>query len=358
MAPNKLRKKLQPDFERMRKVLLRKGIPDRVPFAEYYVDQQAAAQLLGEKCAEENNESRGQMELFWLQRIRFYQAFGMDFVFVPAIWQAPKQRLSIEATDNLLGKRAWVSENKGPITNEEEFAEYPWPRPEDVNYRPLEFVSRSLPDGMKIISNTDGPFETVRELMGFETFAFAILEKPDFVKSLFDRVGTMLLDIHRHIVEIENIGAVHIGDDMCYKQGPMISPELLRKHVFPWHKKIADNAHARGIPFTLHSDGNNDRIMDDLISFVGIDGKHAFEDAAQPVEEVKRKYGDRVSLIGGMDLDFLCRSDENIFRQRVRSMIETCGSGGGYAFGTGTGLTTYTPLERYALMFNEALDVI
>ncbi|NQT02251.1 MAG: hypothetical protein HQ580_09520 [Planctomycetes bacterium] len=194
--------------------------------------------------------------------------------------------------------------------------------------------------------------------MGFETFAIAIMERPEFVAELFECSGKLLLNIHRHIVEMENIGVVHMGDDMCYKQGPMISPAMLRKYVFPWHKQIVDNAHAKGLPFTFHSDGNNDIIMNDLISYAGIDGKHAFEDAAQPVEEVKRKYGDRVSLIGGMDLDFLCRADENALRKRVRSMIETCGAGGGYAFGTGTGLTTYTPLDKYLFMLNEALEVV
>ena len=73
------------------------------------------------------------------------------------------------------------------------------------------------------------------------------------------------LNMHQNIVEIENIGAVHIGDDLSYNQGPMISPAMLRKYVFPWHKHIADNAHAKGLPFTFHSDGNNDIIMNDLI---------------------------------------------------------------------------------------------
>ena len=159
------------------------------------------------------------------------------------------------------------------------------------------------------------------------------------------------------MVEIENVGAVHMGDDLCYKQGPMISPTLLRRYVFPWHKRIVENAHAGQLPFTFHSDGNNDEIMDDLISYVSIDAKHAFEDVAQPVEEVKRKYGNRLALIGGMDLDFLCRADEDALRKRVRSMIEICGAGGGYAFGTGNSLSRYIPLDKYVFMLNEALEV-
>lgn len=338
---------------------MRDGMPDRVPLAEYYTDYEAIVKLLGEKSVPESRfNKREQQEHICRQNIKFYETFGMDFVRASIGWQAPKNYSRIEATDSLLGKRTWVSEQDGPIACHEDLERYPWNMAGNVDYHMLEFISKNLPDGMKIICDTDGPFETVRELMGFEKFAVAIIENPDLVAELFNRVGNILLTIHRNIVAMDNIGAVHMGDDMCYKQGPMISPAMLRKYVFPWHKKIVENAHAKDLPFTLHSDGNNDIIMDDLISYVGIDGKHAFEDAAQPVEEVKRKYGNRVSLIGGMDVDFFCRSDENTLRKRVRTMIETCGAGGGYAFGMGSCLATFMPLDKYVMMLNEALDVI
>jgi uroporphyrinogen decarboxylase len=47
--------------------------------------------------------------------------------------------------------------------------------------------------------------------------------------------------------------------------------------------------------------------MEDLIEDVGIDGKQSYEDAIIPVTEAYRQYADRISILGGIDVDFLCR---------------------------------------------------
>ena len=75
--------------------------------------------------------------------------------------------------------------------------------------------------------------------------------------------------------------------------------------------------------------------MDDLIDDVRIDGKHSFEDQIVPPQEAKSRWGDRISILGGIDMDFLCRQDEGAIRQRTRETLEACQPGGGYCLGTG-----------------------
>ena len=47
--------------------------------------------------------------------------------------------------------------------------------------------------------------------------------------------------------------------------------------------------------------------MDDIID-AGVDAKHSFEDQIMPVTEVKRRWGKRISILGGIDVDFLCHA--------------------------------------------------
>lgn len=54
--------------------------------------------------------------------------------------------------------------------------------------------------------------------------------------------------------------------------------------------------------------------MEDLIEGVGIGTKHSFEDTIGDVREVKATYGRRIALLGGIDVDFPCRSDEDAIR--------------------------------------------
>jgi hypothetical protein len=78
----------------------------------------------------------------------------------------------------------------------------------------------------------------------------------------------------------------------------------------------------------LHSCGNVEAVMKDLISFVGIDAKHSFEDAIEPVGSVKRRYGNRIGVVGGIDMDFLARQSVAEVATYTRRVLEECAPGG------------------------------
>jgi uroporphyrinogen decarboxylase len=149
------------------------------------------------------------------------------------------------------------------------------------------------------------------------------------------------------------VGAIQFGDDMGFKTSTMISPRDLRKYAFPWHKKAAEAAKSHGKPFILHSCGNLEIIMDDLIDDVGIDAKHSFEDVIMPVAEVKKRWGERVAILGGIDMDVLVRATPDAVRRYTREVIEACAPGGGYALGCGNTVANYIPPENFLAMVDE-----
>jgi uroporphyrinogen decarboxylase len=127
----------------------------------------------------------------------------------------------------------------------------------------------------------------------------------------------------------------------------------MKRHVIPRHKRIADACHQHGKPFLLHSCGNVTALMDDLIDVVGIDAKHSFEDKILPVEECYARWGDRISILGGLDMDILSRSSEEETRARTRQILEACAPGGGYCMGSGNTAANYIKLENYYAMIEE-----
>jgi uroporphyrinogen decarboxylase len=140
---------------------------------------------------------------------------------------------------------------------------------------------------------------------------------------------------------------------MGFRSGPLLSPADLRAFVLSGHTIMARMSHDAGRPYLLHSCGNLALIMEDLIEEVKIDGKHSFEDTIETVTDAKRKYGDRIALLGGIDVDFLCRSDEAAVRKRVRETLEVCMPGGGYCLGTGNSVANYIPIDHYLVMLDE-----
>jgi uroporphyrinogen decarboxylase len=67
----------------------------------------------------------------------------------------------------------------------------------------------------------------------------------------------------------------------------------------------------------------------------------------------RSRYGNDIALLGGIDLDFLCRSDDARIRERVRETLTACQPGGGYCLGTGNSVANYVPLNNYLSMLDE-----
>ena len=164
-----------------------------------------------------------------------------------------------------------------------------------------------------------------------------------------------MYDFYEEALAREVVGGICHLDDLGFKTGNMVSPDVLRKIFFPWFKKYAQLAHEHGKMFWLHSCGNVLEVMEDLTEDVGIDAFHSFQDAIMPVTEFKKRYGDRVAILGGVDVDKLARLERNNLRKYIRKILDECMPEGKYALGSGNSITNYIPVENYLIMLEESL---
>jgi uroporphyrinogen decarboxylase len=349
--------KPDPDYRRLIQTLRRKGDPARVPFLELFADPEIIGAVLDEAPApaKDKIQDRATLNLWVDQRIRFWHCLGYDAFWLGATLSWGRLH-SLESGDTAgypREKRTWVNEQRGRITSWQDFEQYPWPSFKDVDFYPMEYAGRHIPDGMGIIAQIGGVLEPAMWLMGYETFALALYEQPDLVTAIFKRLIEVYAPLAVALVQLDGVIALWMGDDMGYKTGPMISPKHLRAHVFPIQKQIAAIAHAAGLPFLLHSCGNLESVMEDLIEDVGIDAKHSYEDVIEPVEQFCARYGERISVIGGVDMDLLTRGSEEQIRARTRQILTSCAGTGGYILGSGNSLANYIPPENFLAMLDE-----
>lgn len=318
-----------PDFARLERVLRRDGIPDCVPFFEIYANDEFQEALLGRPVRD------------IASTVEFYHRAGYDYVPVKAQpgW----------VTGSLIDRSQGY-----PITGWESFDTYPWPKPESIAYTDFDSVAKSLPDGMKIVGMSGGPLGCVAGLLGLEQFFVALFDQPDLVQAILQRAEGVLSSVIATMAGMNTVGACVVMDDFGFKTQTLISPDLLRRHILPVHKKLASIAHDAGKPYILHSCGHITALMEDLIEDVRIDARHSYEDAVTPVEEVKREYGTRVAILGGFDMDRLCRSSEKEVRAYTRKLVTELGSDGGYALGTGNTVAPFVPIPNYLAMIDEA----
>jgi uroporphyrinogen decarboxylase len=200
-----------------------------------------------------------------------------------------------------------------------------------------------------IVPGPGGLLENVINLVGFENLCFMFFEDEDLVKDIFDCVGLRLLRFYEKCSQIEQVGALIVNDDWGFKTQTMFDPDTLRKYVFPWHKRMLEAIHNEQKPAILHSCGNLSTIMDDIIDDLKYDAKHSFEDIIVPVEKAYEEWGDRIAILGGMDMDFLARQTPHEIAKRAEALLTQTGCKG-YALGSGNSIPAYIPVENYLAM--------
>jgi uroporphyrinogen decarboxylase len=338
----------EPDFARFLKVVRRQGEPDRVPFAELFHDWEIMAAIQGPPEGTDADAIAA-----W--RVRFWRDLGYDYLSQGVDIGFPSANLLADDTAALSrGQRGWVNEARGVIATWEDFEAYQWPQVTPSAFRSLEAVARHLPPGMRTAATIPGgPFENLTFLMGFEQFSYALVDQPDLVAAVAQRVDEILCQVVENTASMDSVGAQWLNDDMGFKNGTLASPEVLRQYIFPTQRRICEIAHRYGKPVLLHSCGKLDEITDELIDHVGVDAKHSFEDVIMPVWEVKRRWGAKISLLGGVDVDVLARGSEEQVRAYTRRCIEECAPGGGWALGSGNSVANYVPVANFLAMLDE-----
>jgi uroporphyrinogen decarboxylase len=351
-----------PDINAFVDAVMGRTAPDRPPMVEYIVDEvvmRPAVELAGRTWVPHDSNDLSAQKAHWDNFIAFWHAFGYDFVRLELAMHFPAEgRVGIDPTEQSDGRRTrtWSETDTGPIGSWEDFETFPWPQAEDVDLFPLEYICEHMPEGMGLLScHAGGILEHVSRLMGYVGLCTALYDAPDLVQAIVDRVGGLIEDYHRRLLGLDRLAVVFQGDDMGFRSGTLVSPDHMRDYFLPWHKRFAEVAHQAGRPYFLHSCGNLEAIMDDLIDDVGIDAKHSFEDAIAPVTEMKRRYGERIGILGGVDVDVLGRASPEEVRRTVRSVIDACAPGGRYAVGSGNSIPSYIPVENFLTMLDEAL---
>ena len=334
----------QPDYRRFVDAMWRRE-PDRVPLAELGIDLPIKEQVLGRPIRNVASD------------VEFWHRAGYDYIYLRPDYEFPHTMPSTTNTGRPQYEPPSDSEvestslcKPGVISTAKDLDTYPWPDPDDgAYYEPLKEAEACLPPGMGLVSGVGGIFTRTWMLFGLEKFCFALAEQPDLVAEVFRRVGAIQCAVLRRVIKEHHTVAAWYGDDLAYAESTMVSPKVYRQLLFPWMEQLAAIAHEANQPFLFHSDGNVWDLIPDLIS-VGVNALHPIEPKAMDINAVKAKYGDRLALIGNIDMNLLSLGTPKQVEEQVRQRIKDLAPGGGYAVAHNPGIAHYVRRENYDAM--------
>lgn len=346
-------KSRKPDFNNVLKVL-KKEVPSRYTLFEMFRNDELEQKLAG-------YDNMPQSSFFNLKtlpetidnykmRIKAWHATGYDYCTIHS------SNFKFNNNMSTHGKESRSMNEGSVIHSREDLENYIWANPDDSNNSIIKSVEQYLPDGMKfIVMGPGGVLENVIELVGYEQLCFLLIDDPELVMDIFDNVGSRFVRYYELALENDSVGACIANDDWGFNTQTMFAVPDMQKYVFKWHKKIVETIHKHNRPAILHSCGNLKNVFDDIIDDIKYDGKHSYEDNILNVESAYDILNPRIAVLGGMDLDYVCRSTPQDVYNRSLAMLEKTQSKGGYALGTGNSVPNYVPDENYFAMISAAI---
>lgn len=353
--------KANPDFARFKTAVMCQGEPDQVPIVEFSVDPEIKEAFFGRPVETTKDEVE-----FWAKAgydfipltVGIRSLFSNESIAAGRGIKDVKQNFSARYSANSSSEttRAWAKEGRGLIGSRTDFDQFVWPDVGQLDFDVLDEVTEYLPPKMKVVAVLGYVFMAVWQLMGLETFCLALFDDRRLVEQMFQRVGDIQLEALKRAIEFRTVGAVFMPDDFAYTEDLIISPSVYRQYVFPYYKEMGRICREKGLPYILHSDGKLDKIMDDILD-CGFNAIHPIEPKAMDIRKLKRESGDRLCLIGNLDLGgVLTMGTPEEVREATRKLIRDVGPGGGYCVGSSNSITEYVPLANFNSMREAAFE--
>lgn len=234
---------------------------------------------------------------------------------------------------------------------------YEWD-PCRVNAQQLQQALKAREEGTLIRVSIPGGFDLPRELMGEEGACMCYYDEPELMEDILTTAGDMCCRVLDEISRVVPVDYLFVHEDMAGKSGPLAGPAQIEEFIKPYYRKAWDLLSSRGTKlFSQDSDGNMTPVIDAFID-CGVNVFYPCEPAAgMDVVELRKKYGQRIAFMGGIDKHVLRKTKADIDRE-LEYKLQPMMQGGGMVFGLDHRIPNGTPLENYRYYVQKARELL
>ena len=245
--------------------------------------------------------------------------------------------------------------------DEEDDARFIWPQPNKLvegirteleEYRNGGFATTTC----QVYGN--GFLQTGPLLFGYENWFTMLLTEPGRCEAIMEALYQKKVEWYENLfAEYDGLlDVTNEADDFGTQKGPICSPEILRKLVFPYHKRLNEfiKKSQPGVRTTLHSCGSVTQVIPDIIE-AGYDSLNPVQISANNMEPelLKREFGKDITFWGGgiSTQSTLPRGTPDEVRDETKRNIERFAPGGGFVFATVHNVQEDVPIKNFIAMW-------
>ena len=233
----------------------------------------------------------------------------------------------------------------------------PNPENEAETLRLVELIREKTADRYFIMRHGDATF-SVPGGDHMAEFAYRLVDEPEKVKAEAEaRVNAALERAERLRKHADALGGLGLDGfalcaDYCFNTGPFLRPRQFAEFVTPYLARLTKGYRELGFYVIKHTDGNIMPIIDQLVE-TNPHALHSLDpQGGVDIAEVKRRYGERVCLIGNVNCGMLDTGTDEEVVESARYALRHGIPGGGFIFSTSNCVYTGMRLARYELMLD------
>ena len=174
-------------------------------------------------------------------------------------------------------------------------------------------------------------FECMHPVCGHENLLVGMALDPEWVQDMANTYAQLTMALQEILFAKEGKpDGIWYYEDMGFKERPFMSPAMYRELIMPYHKRTIGLAHSMGLPVVMHSCGFVEPLLGGMVE-AGIDCLQAMEvKAGMDLLRIKKNFGDRIALMGGIDVRCICSNDKAEIDRELEAKIPLVKQGGGY----------------------------
>jgi uroporphyrinogen-III decarboxylase len=357
-------------------------IPDKVPYGEFAVDFDTVEKIIGHETylrAKAKSQiafwegRRDEVSESWLKdHIELHRKLALDIVTFPmATWEMPPEtddppprRVDDVTWEDKYGRVYKLSDITHDITcvrdpvrdakvfTAAEFAGEPAPpRRDERSWKILDAVAQEFKTEKFICGPSGGSIGIVL-LGGMERGLLEIGENPDVVRAAtaqLVKAENMADEVMIH----PDSDAVLWAEDLGYNRGPLVGPDTFCDLFLEANKARARNVRRFGKKILKHCCGNVNALMDFFVE-IGYDAYQSIQPTAgMDICALKKKYGSRITLWGGVAVENLVGGTADDVRRDVRRAMACAKPGGRFILGASHSVAVGTKYDNYMARLDE-----
>lgn len=200
-------------------------------------------------------------------------------------------------------------------------------------------------------------FGTPRNWVGFENIALMVYDD----RRLVEEIVATLAELYYSQMELA-LGEIEVDfaggwEDICFRNGPLISPQMFSEIVVPHMKRVARLLRAHGCDVIWTDCDGDIRKLVPLFLEAGVNCMFPLEihPGSDPVE-LREQYGKQILLCGGLDKQKMSKGKKDILAELKR--VEKVVDQGGYIPHMDHRVPTDVSYENYKYYVREKLALL